>query len=202
MDLITRLLLNTTQFNNSLSSSTRQVQQLQSVGQTITGVFSKFAGVLGLSMGAMEIFNRTMAASQTTSDAFERVTQQGSAAVNTFFSALSQGDFSDFLNGLQTSIRKAGELADALDELQAKSLFNSSEINDLSAQKRIQENIARDRTKSDKERNDALAKARTLQEQINKLQSGMAYSNKSASYTTLDAAIAQQGFKGNASKST
>jgi hypothetical protein len=124
MDLVTRLLLNTNQFDDNIRNSTRQVQQFQNVGQSITSTIGKFAGILGLGMGAMEAFNRTMEATQTTGDAFERVTTQGSAAVDTFFNALSRGDFSSFLSGLQNAINKAGILADTLDELQSKSLFN------------------------------------------------------------------------------
>jgi hypothetical protein len=86
-------------------------------------------------MGALEAFNRTMDATQTTGDAFEKITTQGSAAVDTFFNSLSRGDFSNFLSGLQNAISKAGELADVMDELQSKSLFNDVEINNLNTKK-------------------------------------------------------------------
>ncbi len=203
MDLVTRLLLNTTQFNNNIAGSTQQVQQFQKIGQTVTSTIGKFFGVIGLGMGAMEAFKRTISSTQTTSDAFEKATVQATSSVDSFFTTIaSGGDFSSFLSNLQNVIDKAGVLADTLDELGTKTLFNSSEVNDLMLQKLIQQNIAKDRSKSDKERNAALEKARKYQEDINKLQREMAATNKQAAYTTLDAAIAKQGFKGNVSRST
>ena len=52
---------------------------------------------------------------------------------------------------------------DKLDELATKSLFTNKELSDLMLQKKIQDNIAKDKTKSDAERNAALEKSRKLQ---------------------------------------
>lgn len=199
MDLVTRLLLNTTQFNNNIASSTQQVQQFQRIGESVTSAIGKFAGVLGLGMGAMEAFNRTMEATQSTGDAFERITTQGTAAVDTFFNALSRGDFSSFLSGLQNAIDKAGILADALDQLQSKSLFNDMEINNLSTKKQIYQNKAKDKTLSDEERNKYNNLAKQTQNKINIRKQDVASANNEAYYAGVRALLAKGGYTGKVS---
>lgn len=197
MDLVTRLLLNTTQFDNNIRNSTQQIQQFQNVGQSITGAIGKFAGVLGLSMGALEAFNRTMDATQTTGDAFEKITTQGSAAVDTFFNSLSRGDFSNFLSGLQNAISKAGELADVMDELQSKSLFNDVEINNLNTKKQLYQNKARDKTLSDAERNKYNNLAKQTDTKITARKQDLAGANNNAYYAGVRSLIAKGGYTGN-----
>jgi hypothetical protein len=201
-DLITRLLLNSNQFDNNIRSSGKELQKFQEMGKNVTSTIGKFAGAIGLAIGANEAFNRTINSTQTTGDAWVKMNDQMRDSVDSFFTSLAMGDFSGFLNNLQNVITKAGNLSMILDELATKSIFSNSEINNLMTQKTIQANIARDRSKSDKERNEALAKARKYQLQINDLQKGLANTNKQSSYATLDAAIAKQGFKGNVSRST
>lgn len=69
MDLVTRLLLNSSQFDNNIRNSTKEVQQFQEMGKNVTLAIGKFAGALGLAMGANEAFNRTINSTQTTGDA-------------------------------------------------------------------------------------------------------------------------------------
>jgi hypothetical protein len=199
MDLVTRLLLNTNQFDDNIRNSTRQVQQFQNVGQSITSTIGKFAGILGLGMGAMEAFNRTMEATQTTGDAFERVTTQGSAAVDTFFNALSRGDFSSFLSGLQNAINKAGILADTLDELQSKSLFNNVKIHTLEVREQQYLDKAQDKTLSDTERNKYVKLATQTDKEINGTKGDLAGANKNAYRAGIRSLIAKGGYEGNVS---
>lgn len=106
------------------------------------------------------------------------------------------GDFSGFLNNLQNVINKAGNLADIMDELATKSLFTNSELSSLNMQKNVQMNIARDRSKSDADRNKALQEAEKIQQRINALQKSEAGTSRKAANTTVRSALAKQGFKG------
>lgn len=68
-DLITRLLLNSNQFDNNIRSSGKELQKFQEMGKTVTLAIGKFAGAIGLAMGANEAFNRTINSTQATGDA-------------------------------------------------------------------------------------------------------------------------------------
>ena len=205
-DILTRLLLDTKGFDANLTKSKQGVNNYQSsiteMAKNAGAGILKFAGAIGVAVGGMEAFGKTINSTQTTGDAYVRVTDQMKASVDSFFASIAMGDFSGFINNLQNVIGKAGTLADALDELATKSLFSDAEINNLTTQKNIQANIARDRSRSDKERNDALAKARDYQLKITNLQKSLAGTNKQTAYSTLDTAIAKQGFKGNVARST
>lgn len=65
-DLVTRLLLNSSQFDNSIRQSTQQIQQFQAVGRNITATVGKFAGILGVAMSATEVFNMAVNSSRET----------------------------------------------------------------------------------------------------------------------------------------
>lgn len=205
-DILTRLLLKTDNFDANLSKSKASVNSFQNdiagmasrAGSSIAG----FAGGIGIAMGAAEAFNKTIGSTQTTGDAFAKKMDQAKGSVDAFFASIAMGDFSGFLSNLGNVIGKSGELSALMDELATKSLFADAELNGLLTQKRLQENIAKDKTKSDAERNKALEKARSLQIEINKLQSGLANTNRTTAYATLDAGIAKQGLKGNVARET
>lgn len=205
-DIITRLLLKTNDFDANLNKAKGSVNNFQGgisdMAKTAGAGIAKFAGAVGLAVGASEAMIKTINSTQTTGDAFAKMMDQSKASVDAFFTSIAMGDFSGFLSNLGNVINKAGDLSVILDELATKSLFSNAELNTLMTSKKIQENIARDKTKSDKERNTALNEARKIQLEINKLQSGLVNTNQQSAYATLDSAIAKQGLKGNVARST
>ena len=83
-----------------------------------------------------------------------------------FAVSLAQADFSNFLNGLQSVIAKAGQAADSLDELQSRTLlFGRSNKKDLTEYNK-QMNIARDPMATVKQREKALKKAQELDKKM------------------------------------
>lgn len=116
-DLVTRLLLNSSQFDNNIRQSTQQVKQFQEVGKNITATIGKLAGALGLAMGAQEAFDRVIKSSQTTSDAYDQSMRALNITVDSFFTAIGTGDFTAFNIGLSKMIQKAKEAQQALDKL-------------------------------------------------------------------------------------
>lgn len=205
-DIITRLLLKTNEFDANLNNAKQSVNGFQggisSAAQTAGAGIAKFAGAIGLAVGATEAFNKTIGSTQTTGDTFAKIMDQAKASVDAFFTSIAMGDFGGFLSNLGNVINKAGDLSVMLDELATKSLFSNAELNTLMLSKKVQENIAKDKTKSDKDRNAALLEARRIQLEINKLQTGLANTNQQSAYSTLDSAIAKQGLKGNVARST
>ena len=134
------LVLNTNQFDTSVNSVIKKVEELKSKGNkvgdgfnssmgkmiekatgfngsmgSLIGTVGKFGSTLGVAMSAGELFNRMMDQSQTLGDAVAKVQNQASEAVNYFASSLASADFNGFLNGLRNIISLAGDAADAMD---------------------------------------------------------------------------------------
>ena len=134
------LVLNTNQFDTSVNSVIKKVEELKNKGNkvgdgfnssmgkmiekatgfngsmgSLIGTVGKFGSTLGVAMSAGELFNRMMDQSQTLGDAVAKVQNQASEAVNYFASSLASADFNGFLNGLRNIISLAGDAADAMD---------------------------------------------------------------------------------------
>lgn len=116
-DLVTRLLLNSSQFDNNIKKSTQQVQQFQAAGKNITATIGKFAGALGVAMTVGEAFNKVLNSSQTLGDMTASNMAALKTSVDEFFWAIGSGNFSSFLNGLGDIITKAKEAYAAMDQL-------------------------------------------------------------------------------------
>lgn len=116
-DLVTRLLLNSSQFDNNIRQSTQQVQQFQQVGRNITATIGRFAGALGLAMTAGEAFNKVLNSSQTLGDMAASNMAALKTSVDEFFYSLGSGNLANFLTGLGDMIDKAKEAYAALDQL-------------------------------------------------------------------------------------
>lgn len=96
-DLVTRLLLNNTNFNSNIQASTKQMMDMKKQAESVnngihavTGTLGKMAGALGIAMGAGEIFGKMLQQNQTFGDNFRRAQQQASEAVNFFAVSLAQ----------------------------------------------------------------------------------------------------------------
>lgn len=165
-DLVTRLLLNSSQFDNNIRQSTQQVQQFQQVGRNITATIGRFAGVLGIAMTAGEAFNKVLNSSQTLGDMTASNMAALKTSVDEFFYSLGSGNLSNFLTGLGDMIDKAKEAYAALDQLGNTQISygvfsakNQSEIADA-------QYIAKNKFAPADQRNAAFDKWRiTLQEQ-------------------------------------
>lgn len=208
-DLVTRLLLNNTQFDNNIVNSTKQLKRMQDNAGKVKegfssaiGTFGKFAGALGIAMGAGEALNKTLMSTQTTGDAFVKLQDQAKASVNAFFTSIAMGNFSSFLSGLDDVISKAGDLSVALDNLGTKTLFNNAEYNQLSTKYQLEVNAAKNRNISDAERNKHLEKAKSLMQEMISLRYGLQKANEEAAYTALQADVSKQGFHQNVKKET
>ena len=124
-NIVTKMLLDDKDYNSKLDKAKKSAKsyksEMETMGKTIgTGMvnaFGAFAGAVGLAGGAVETFTRLVASSQTTQDAWDRTIRVAKTTVETFFSALSTGDFSTFLGGLDAIIARARIAADALDAL-------------------------------------------------------------------------------------
>lgn len=173
----TQLVADTSQHDKALGKSKQQVynyqkgvekskQELDKFTSKIQGgavsALSKFAVGVGAGVGALESLEKIIRGSQTTSDAWDATMRVCTTTVDSFFTAISTGDFSYFTMGLDTIISKAKTAQTALDELgNAKisfSYFNAKNQADLNEQL----TIAKDKSKSQSERDSAVAKAKEI----------------------------------------
>lgn len=214
------LVLTTGQFDKNINNVIRKVEELKNKGKNVgdgfeqslgkiiqkatgfngsmgslVGVVGKFSGALGIALGAGEVFNRMMKESQTVGDSVARVQNQASEAVNYFANCLARADFSGFLSGLQDIIDKAGEVADALDDLQSMQLLFDFSHKQMSAEYQKQLMISRDLTKTEKERQDALEKSRQIASKMsdNEKQMGKQYADTANKIISTE--LAKQGKK-------
>lgn len=116
-DLVTRIILNDKQFNDTLTKSKQQVSNFNQIGSVASGMVTKFAGALGLAAGAGATLNKTIQSVQSTGDAFSNSIGAAKGTVDQFFKSLSTGDFSVFTNGLDAIYKKAFAAQAALDQL-------------------------------------------------------------------------------------
>lgn len=134
-DLITRLLLNTGNFDSNLAKSTKQVQEFQKNAQAIgskfnsgLGVLSKFAPQLAALAGGFAAFNATINSSEGMIDNWGRTCRAANATVDSFFTSITTGNFSNFLNGLSSIIKSAREAYNEIDNLGTMIAFQDTEI--------------------------------------------------------------------------
>lgn len=104
-------------FNKSMSSMIQKATGFNGSMTSLVGVVGKFAGGIGLAMSATEAFNKTIHSSQTLEDEFGRIQESVTSVVDNFFTSLANGDFSPFLNGIDSLINKARDAYDAMDDL-------------------------------------------------------------------------------------
>lgn len=117
-DILTRLLLNTSDYDSKLKKAKGSTQDFGSaIVGTATGAVMKLAGALTAVAGSAMTFESVIRGSQTTSDEFDRVVRSVTTAVESFFTAVSTGDFTAFNRGLDDIIARARLANDALDQL-------------------------------------------------------------------------------------
>lgn len=116
-DLVTRIIADDKQFNDKIERSKKQTKQFGETGKLAQGALLKMAGAIGLAAGATASFDKVMKSTQGTGDKFANTMGAAKTTVNQFFKSLSDGDFSMFLNGLDSVYRKAYATQQALDQL-------------------------------------------------------------------------------------
>ena len=161
-DLVTRLLLNSSNFDNNIRKSSQQVQQFQNIGKNVTATLGKFAGAIGVAMTTGEAFNRVIKGSQTTSDLYDQAIRSVNTTVNSFFTAISTGDFTAFNMGLSQMISKAKEAQQAIDKLGNATMSYSYFDSKYSADLEDAINKAKDLRLSQAERDQAKKTAESI----------------------------------------
>lgn len=143
-DLVTRLLLNSSQFDNNIRQSTQQVQQFQQVGRNITATIGRFAGVLGVAYGATELLQKGLNSNAALQDKYNSLMRTGSTVTEQFFSSIYSGDWTVFNNGILNAIKNAKDYVDTYRKLQKTLQVNSIRYKQTDAKKNQLESIIED----------------------------------------------------------
>ena len=204
-DIKTRIVLDSKNFDQKIETAKKSVKNyesgINSLAKTAGSSLIKFAGAFGVAMGAAELFNKAVNSTQTTGDAWIKMQDEMKGALDTFYVALSTGNFQGFLDNLSDAINKAGRLSVILDNLGTKTLFNNAEYDDLKTKYQLEIDAAKARNMSDAERNKHLVKAKNILKEMVSLRGPLKSANNEAYYANLDADAATF-FRGNIKRST
>ncbi|MBW9277660.1 hypothetical protein [Bacteroides fragilis] len=175
-DIITRLLLKTNDFDANLNRAKGSVNSFQggisSMAKTAGAGIMKFAGTIGVAVGAGEAFMKTIRGSQTTSDEFDAQMRTCQTSVNEFFTSLSTGDFTYFLGGLDSIISKSRDAYAALDQLGNARISYDYFREDFNAAMAEARSVAMDSTAPKEQREAALKEwIKALEDKKNKASS-------------------------------
>lgn len=137
-DILTRLLLNTGDYDTKLAKAKKSSGDFASeIGGKVAGMVGKFAAGIGVAMGGVEAFSKVVSSSQTAGDRYAETMAGMKRGVDEFFTALGTGDFTAFNSGLDGMVARAKEAYRALDQLGNAQM--SFDIAQALTQKSIQE---------------------------------------------------------------
>lgn len=165
-DIFVRIALKKSEFDKQINDAKRQLQMFQALGGAVKSFLGGLATGIGGAMTAVEGFNRTIEATQGSSDDFHRSIEGAKASVDYFFQSISSGDWSNFINGITTATEKGRELYDILDTLGDKQasmkVFRAEAKYEQAKLKRI----VNDPESTEEQINAAKAKSRKISEEL------------------------------------
>lgn len=113
-DVITKLVVDNKEFLQKIGLSKNEFEKLKDSGSklgsglgSLTSIVSKFAVGIGVVTTAEGVFNGMLKNSASMARAYGTAQAEGTAAINTFFSAIANGNFRPLLDGLSNVIDKA-----------------------------------------------------------------------------------------------
>lgn len=152
-DILTRLLLNTGDYDSKLAKAKKSSNDFASnIGGKAAAAVGKFAAGIGIAMGGVEAFNKVMRSTQTLSDAFDNNMNALKGSVDAFFQSLASGNWDAFNGGLLQTIRNLKEVSALKDALADAKLSMNFDIKEMEGEFTRLESIIRDETKSKAER--------------------------------------------------
>ena len=180
-DLVTRLIMDSTNFDSTINRSQREINafrtRAESVGRGVNSVFNGMAGaalklVPAIAAGttALGAFNKILKSSGSLADSFDKIVLQVGSSIDYIASRASELNFDNAIDGLKESIKLAGDLADILDGIGTHnnySAFGEAKLKKFKAiEDRERANYELNRTPENKARLDAAIRARNQQQVI------------------------------------
>ena len=162
-DIVSRLLLDSKQYDASLRKSKKESNDFASeVAGNLSVAVGKFAGAIGLAVGGIEAFEKLMGSSQSLGDKWNNTLNACKGTVDAFFFSLSSNNWSSFNQGLIQTIENMYQLSALKDQLSDARLSMGFEQRQFEREYVRLEGIIDDETKTKSERNAAFAEMQKL----------------------------------------
>lgn len=168
-DILSRLLLDTKQYDASLSKAKKGSNDFagEVVGK-LTGAVGKFAAGIGIAVGGVEAFNKIMSSSQTLGDTWNNTLNACRGTVDAFFQSIATGNWGAFNQGLIQTIENMYQLSALKDQLSDARLSMGFETRRFEREYVKLEAVIDDETKNKTERETAFVEMQTLVEDFKK----------------------------------
>lgn len=162
-DIVSRLLLDTKQYDANLQKSKKGSNDFASdVAGKLSGAVGKFAGAIGIAVGGVEAFNKLMGSSQSLGDKWNNTLNACKGTIDAFFFSLSANDWSSFNQGLIQTIENMYQLSALKDQLSDARLSMGFETRRFEREYVRLEGVIDDETKTKNERETAFAEMQIL----------------------------------------
>lgn len=117
-DIITRLLLNTGDYDSKMAKAKKSSNDFASnIGSKAVSAVGKFAAGVGIAMGGVEAFNKIMGSSQTLGDRWNNTLAACRGTIDSFFQSLATNNWGAFNQGLVQTIENMYQLSALKDQL-------------------------------------------------------------------------------------
>lgn len=178
-DIWTRLLLNTSDYDNKLKKAKGSTQSFASqIGSKAASAVGKFAAGIGIAMGGVEAFNNVIQSSQTLGDKWNNTINACKGTVDVFFQSLATGNWDAFNQGLSGTISNMYKISALKDMLEDAKLTMGFDTKKFEREYVRLEGIIDDETKSKGEREAAFSEMEKLidrfKDRVNKTAQGAA----------------------------
>lgn len=162
-NILTRLLLDTKDYDSKIGKAKRSSDDFASnIGGKAAAAVGKFAAGVGIAMGGVEAFNKTINSTQALGDAWANTLSSCRGTVDAFFRSLALGDWSAFEGGILSTLTKMREVAALKDTLDDAKLSMGFETRQFESEYVRLEGIIDDMTKSKGVREAAFADMQKL----------------------------------------
>ena len=182
-------------YNKRVEGAKAEIKKFAGGVSDLVGMFGKFVPAIAAVSSATSILNNTIKATQTTSDAFDITVNAMKASVDSFFVALSTGNFKTFLDGLTDVIEASKEVSKNLDELGTKQIFLDRSTADYNLLKSEKNKIIYDRNSTKEQVEAAKATLREATEEYRKEQEALAQEALKTAASMLQEAFKNTGAK-------
>lgn len=168
-DLFVRILFQSNEFDRSINNSRTKAKQFQSdlekssggfqrfgsMATSAAGMIGKFAGGLGIAMGAFEVFDKAINSNAKLQNDWQTIMGTAGEVTSQFFRSLTSGDWSIFGDGIDNAISKAKEYTETIRDMQRMFEAMQSRYDIIEADKTRLESIIEDESLSLKQRTEA-----------------------------------------------
>lgn len=162
-DIITRLLLNTGDYDSKMAKAKKSSNDFASnIGSKAVSAVGKFAAGVGIAMGGVEAFNKIMGSSQTLGDRWNNTLAACRGTIDSFFQSLATNNWGAFNQGLVQTIENMYQLSALKDQLSDARLSMGFEQRAFEREYVRLEGIIDDETKSKGVRSAAFAEMEKL----------------------------------------